>query len=680
MQIAQWYNNNVTDGQLAQQMLSGDLPFTTNYGEVDDVCTDILLSNYKQGKFGILPNFTNVINALRGKNAINVAALNQQALSRMTTLNWKVCDVKGTPVKKLQAAANDSNYPLAVFEYLNRGVAIAYTLKYEADKNSGVVMCNRTIEYVTRNFYLVDELQKRGMLDIDESTAKKLNDIKVKLFSDKELASLMKDNSVWAMYLRPSRVIAGTNGVKKVIYEIGFSRSRTLLVSSTNCIPKWGNDGDTVYMILPIEAIYAEERVLKCLLASNTNVYDIYKRSIDGVHNGVVTYNANVVANSYGASIQKVLGTIFSGRDGAILNSINQNPNSGLYSYDFNKHLNDGGYIGYDFITKHYRFFDVQSSVTSDMSWKLAFGAIVDAKNVALANINTRYRNVNPKFLNLAINTAMVKAKVADFACMTDILPNIVNANNQLDRMTLVRHYMSTISWYDIYDMATSPAHKQLFGDINKGMQNHMKRMGYLAQSAFQYLTLPTDPQQRKDLLIQKLNEGVVELTIASKTKGVTKFVGTNNDTALKIAYGENWEFVYATISRQLDLLEDFIEKYPHVTPEILSDLIKFMKIENRFEETFIYQDLDGRRHLIASARQNVEANKKFYKMGKNDENNEFQIVCKVADAWNVVDKNGNVNIYRSFNVTNVISAAFSPVTNDSKAASANTGKVQKIK
>ena len=87
MQIAQWYNNNVTDGQLAQQMLSGDLPFTTNYGEVDDVCTDILLSNYKQGKFGILPNFTNVINALRGKNAINVAALNQQALSRMTTLN-----------------------------------------------------------------------------------------------------------------------------------------------------------------------------------------------------------------------------------------------------------------------------------------------------------------------------------------------------------------------------------------------------------------------------------------------------------------------------------------------------------------------------------------------------------------------------------------------------------------
>jgi len=681
MQIAQWYNNNVTDGQLAQQMLSGDLPFTTNYGEVDEACISIMGPNYTSGKFGTLPNFTNVIKFLTDNKVLNVAALNQQALSRMATLNWDVFDANGAPVKKLQALANDSNYPLAVFEYLNRFVAVSYTLKYSTDKNTGNVVCNRTIEYITRNFHLVEELRKRGM--IDEESLAKVNTLKTKLFDVKELTALTdskKGYNVWAMYLRPKRVVAGTNGVKKVIYEVGFSIRRTALISTTNCIPKWGNDGDTVYMILPIEAIYAEERILKCLLASSNNVFNIFKRSIDGIHDGVITYNANVVSSSYGTSIMNTLGTIFSGRDGAVMNAVAQNPTSGLHSYDFNRHLNDKGYMGYDFITKHHRFFDVQSSVSTDMSWKFAFGAIVDAKNVAIANINTRYRNVNPKFLNLAINTAMVKAKAADFDCMSDILPNITNASNQLDRMTLVRRYMSDISWYDIYDMATSPAHKQLFGDIDKGMQNHMKRMGYLAQSAFQYLTLPTDSQQRKDLLIEKLKEGVVELTIASKTKGVTKFVGTNNETALKIAYGENWEFVYATISRQLDLLEDFIEKYPHVTPEVLAELIKFMKIENRFEETFIYQDLDGRKHLIASARQNVEANKKFYKMGENDVNNQFQIVCKVADAWNVVDKNGNVNIYRSFNVANVISAAFSPVTSDSKAASANTGKVQKIK
>ena len=549
-----------------------------------------------------------------------------QAVTRMAMLHgWTISQ------KDIETLSDNNEPIIQTFEYLNKAVALMYS-KTETKGDDGEVTVKRVRELVTRNYELIAAMSQLGMIAWKEGQT--LNDIASKLWAPNEWAALKK-GMAWAIHLRGERVVVGQGGIRIPVFSIAFTRGRTNL----KIAEERSKDGKSVtrtYM-MPLAAIYAEERKLKSLLSDGA--YKVTKLTDHGPKERIITSSPLIVKQAYSEIPETVLNEKL----------------ATLYDSEYldNRSLNSRVTTGFDIVSLSHNFVDLEASIQSSMTWRMQPSAWETI--VKVDKIDKTCHNVDHYIVNQFFNSKILNGRKRDFACLPAEF-NLASFKYRREKAEQIMRVCADMSDNELFMFINNSAYKPIFGDVPTQLAERARnKLKYLKSFTPVDMTLARDPEKFTEEINKMLKSGTVRFALISQTAGRYELIGTNNETVLKRTYGEDYEAKYGSKRYKLRYALAYISS---PSTDKSPDALKEMMAEYGLDKAYALDAICiNAPTLEATLKKDLDS-----LVEKDFDLRPGTIRCKVADGYKVMDDKGNVSLYRNFNVANIVGLAYAPV------------------
>lgn len=535
----------------------------------------------------------------------------------------------------INTMANSANCPLQTWEYLNRAVAMLYQRATSVNANGETVTKYKRV-LVTRSISVIAALDKLGMISWKQGQS--LQALSSKMWDAKDIEAMQKEAKAYCIHLTPTRVVASPAGLRIPIFEVSTSNARVPL--SPSAVEDKKKNTTKVMYLVPMSAIYAEEQFLKVKL--QTGIFRVTKSTDYGNKTRAITSDPRNVMEAYSecdpTQVKEKLTSLY----------------GDCQNWFQSRHLDARISVGFDIVSMHHYFVDVESSLYDSMVWGIRPGAWEQLTPVPYNTINRASHAIDFYALRRIFTTRVLNARKDAFDCLPKQL-NLDTLRYRREKVDSVMAWGRRLSDYELFDFMKTPAYAPLFGDVAAQLKHQQQyKRTYLKN--FTPLALNnSDVAGSVKTINECLENGTVRLAIISKKYGRTEIIATNNKEILEKQYGKDWEKKYGTIRTRLYLAKEIIDKWDGSNKDNLANMLCELGILSRFGYGFV----DGTKEAMLGT---IEEDITKLKSRQAEVDREGTLRFKVADGYDVYGEDGSVNIYRNCDISNIIAAAYASV------------------